>query len=267
MYWEELSWPKLDALNRNLPVVVPLGSCEQHGLHMPLFVDTIQVAEIAHRAEKELNREILLVPTLWLGSSHHHRDFPGTISLLPTEYVRVVQAVAKSILRTGFRRVFFLNGHGGNVAPATTALVDLIAECDDADAAYLALSSWWRVAADELKPGRIGVSQPVISHACAYETSLMLALRPDLVDMGILPPRPAPVLQGEWFHNEDDSHQRVSVFRRFHRYTADGAMGRPHEANVERGEMILKAAVDEVVSFLRDFAQWPELPNLGPKRT
>ena len=264
MHWEELSWPKLDDLDRKLPVVVPLGSCEQHGPHMPLFVDTIQVAEIARCVETELREEMLLVPTLWLGSSHHHRDFPGTISLLPTEYVRVVQAVAKSVLRAGFRRVFFLNGHGGNVAPATTALVDLIAECDEADDAYLALSSWWRVAADELRPDKIGITQPVISHACAYETSLMLALRPELVDLEKLPPRPAPALHDDWFHSEDDSRQRVSVFRRFHRYTADGALGKPHEASLERGELILKTAVGEVVTFLREFAQWPDLPQLGP---
>jgi creatinine amidohydrolase len=262
MRWEELSWPQLDALDRNLPVVVPLGSCEQHGLHLPLFVDSIQVSTIAARVEAEMPGEILLVPTLWLGSSHHHRDFPGTLSLRPIHYVSIIQEIARSILRAGFRRLFFLNGHGGNIAPATTALVDLIAECNDADAAHIALSSWWRVAADELRPEIIGVSQNVVAHACAYETSLMLAIRPDLVDTTKISPRPAPALQNAWFHSEDDSQQRVSVFHRFHRYSADGVLGACPEATVESGEMILGAAVQQVRDFLRDFRDWPPLQIL-----
>ena len=86
MLWQEQSWPAMREMNKQLPVVVPLGSVEQHGHHLPLFVDSIQVSAIAERVEERssLKNEILLLPTFWLGSSHHHMDFPGTVSVLPS---------------------------------------------------------------------------------------------------------------------------------------------------------------------------------------
>ena len=265
MIWEELSWPRFRELNKDVPVVVPLGACEQHGPHLPVFVDTIQVSQIARRVEAQLADKILLAPTLWIGSSHHHQDFPGTISVLPSLFGQIVQELIRSILRAGFRRVFFLNGHGGNIAPAQCALTELIAMDDQANDTHLALASWWRVAADGIRPEQIGLSQPVVAHACAYETSLMLALRPDLVKLSQLPPRRPPVLRDNWFHSEDDSSQRVTVFRRFHRFTADGAMGWPHEATANHGHAILDAVTQQIVAFLQDFANWPSLPALGPE--
>src|SRR5688572_5522517 len=117
MYWHEQTWPAIQQMNKQLPVVVPLGSLEQHGHHLPLFVDSIQVTEIAQRVERALTKGVLLLPTQWLGSSHHHMDFPGTVSVLPGLYAQVIKSIAKSILNAGFRRIFFLNGHGGNEVP------------------------------------------------------------------------------------------------------------------------------------------------------
>lgn len=264
MLWEEQSWPKLRELDKDLPVVVPLGSCEQHGPHLPVFVDTIQVTQIARRVEARLVDEILLTPTLWLGSSHYHKDFPGAISVLPSLYAQMIQEVALSVLRAGFRRVFFLNGHGGNVAPATSALTELVAADDRANDSYLALGTWWHLAAESIRPEKVGLTQPAVSHACAYETSLMLALRPDLVSLEKLPPRPPAALRGAWYHSEDDSSHRVAVVRRIHRFTADGAMGRPQEASAAAGLAIRDAVTEQIVAFLRDFASWPVLPPLGP---
>src|SRR5436189_4959196 len=105
MLWQELSWPAIAAANKQTPVVIPLGSCEQHGQHLPLFVDTIQVSAIAERVERALAEQVFLMPTLWLGSSHHHKDFPGTISVPPLLYARVIQDVARCVMRAGFRRI------------------------------------------------------------------------------------------------------------------------------------------------------------------
>ncbi len=264
MNWDELSWPQFRDVNKDLPVVVPLGACEQHGPHLPVFVDTIQVSRIARQVESQLADNILLTPTVWIGSSHHHKDFPGTISVIPSLFGQIVQEVARSIVRAGFHRVFFLNGHGGNIAPAHSALTELVATDDQLNDTHIALASWWRVAAEGIQNQNIGLNQPVVSHACAYETSLMLALRPDLVNLSQLPRKRAAVLRDNWYHSEDDSSQRVSVFRRFHRFTADGVMGQPQEATADHGTAILNAVVEQTVAFLRDFANWPMLPILGP---
>src|SRR5215213_6629787 len=110
MQWSELDWPTIQDLNKGVPVVVPLGSIEQHGLHLPLCTDTCQVSNIAERAEQRLAESALFLPTLWLGSSHHHLDFPGTLSIRPSLYSRMIQELTTSILSAGFRRLFFLNG-------------------------------------------------------------------------------------------------------------------------------------------------------------
>lgn len=264
MLWQEQTWPTINSVDRNTPVLIPLGSCEQHGHHLPVFVDTIQVDQIARRAEQRLSDRILLAPTLWLGSSHHHKDFPGTITVLPLLYAQIIKSVALSMLNVGFRRLFFLNGHGGNRDPAAAALSDLIGENDLADDAYLALTSWWEIGRETLKPGFHGLETPALSHACEYETSLMLALRPDLVHLDRAK-EGTPVLDNTWTRTENTPNQRVAIFRRFHRQTAGGSFGRPSVASESKGKSILDEVVQTVVAFAEDFARWPELPKRGPK--
>jgi len=241
--------------------MVPLGSCEQHGHHLPLFVDSIEVTAIAQGAERRLGDRVLLLPTLWLGSSHHHLDFPGTVSVMPSVYSSVIKSVAQSILKAGFRRLFFLNGHGGNQEPAAQALAELACESAAADDAYLVLSSWWKMLPADLSPE---VDARKISHACAFETSLILALRPELVALDAIR-EGRMVLDNHWVRTEDQLSNRVSVFRRFHRLTASGSMGKPSTASADRGQRILDMVTNEVVEFIGDFAGWPELPAIGPR--
>src|SRR5262249_6340820 len=76
VWWHEQSWPGIEKIDKTLPVIVPLGSIEQHGKHLPLCVDTVQVTAVAERAEKPLGDKAIFLPPLWLGSSDHHKDFP-----------------------------------------------------------------------------------------------------------------------------------------------------------------------------------------------
>src|SRR5688572_24627419 len=201
MLWHEQTWPALERASKQTPVVIPLGACEQHGRHLPVFVDSIQVSAVAERVEKRMADRILLTPTLWLGSSHHHLDFPGTISIRPSLYSQVIADVARSIISAGFRRIFFLNGHGGNEIPASAALAELVATDDRAESCYLTLSSWWQVGREALDPKRHGMATPSISHACEYETSLVLYLRPELVNLAEAKCAP-PALDTSWYHSE-----------------------------------------------------------------
>lgn len=263
MLWHELTWQQIAAADKRLPCVIPLGACEQHGPHLPLFVDSMQVDEIARRAERELTDRILLLPTLWLGSSHHHKDFPGTVSVRPLLYAQIIQEVCRSVLRAGFRRVVFLNGHGGNRTPTADALSDLVADDDTADDAYLVISSWWELGAQGIEQSGLELIQPSVLHACEWETSIILALRPDLVDVAQIA-SPSNLLKTEWCDTENPGGGRVPLIRRFHRFTAHGPLGRPDCASAAKGRSIVAAVVGEVVSFLSDFATWPDLPAVGP---
>lgn len=262
MLWHEKSWPDILKLDRNIPVMVPLGSCEQHGHHMPLITDTLQVGAIAEAVEKAIPSKVLALPPLWLGCSHHHLDFAGTVSVNPTTYAAMIKDIVRSILKPGFRRIFFLNGHGGNDSPATHALTELITEDEDADDAYLMFASWWVLSRDKLKAETIGMDTPVLSHACEYETSFVMALRPDLVDKSRIG-EPQPWLARPWMKQEWSG--LVKGFRRFHRMTGTGPLGDPKTASADKGKAIQEGVVQQVVDFIEDFATWPDMPKLGPK--
>jgi creatinine amidohydrolase len=262
MLWHEKAWPEIQALDKRLPVVIPLGSVEQHGHHLPLLVDTIQVTAIAEEAERRLADKVLLLPTLWLGSSDHHRDFPGTISVAPSLYTAMIKAVVRSVFSAGFSRIFLLNGHGGNAVPGSQALSELVAECNQADSAYLVFASWWDLAKDALDPQRHGMQSPMLTHACEYETSLVMTLRGDLVHLDRAKEAQA-VLDNRWTHSERGG--KVRVFNRFSRFTAAGNMGQPSAATAEKGKSIFGAVVADVCAMLEDFATWPDLPAIGPR--
>lgn len=262
MLWQEQSWPDIEALDKDIPVMVPLGAIEQHGRHLPLCVDTIQVTEIAQRVERQLPSGVLLTPTQWLGSSHHHLDFPGTLSVGPSLYSQMVKAIAQCIIKAGFKRIFFLNGHGGNRVPGAQALSELVTESEEADATLLAMTTWWHIGADAIRPEKHDMASPSLSHACEYETSMALFLRPDLVKMDQFVRTP-PAMATKWFHTEYPSRP-VQVFNRFHRRTGAGNLGAGGDATAEKGRTMTAGVVDEIVSFLKDFRTWPMMSKLGP---
>jgi len=261
MLWHEQSWPAIQAMDKNLPVILPLGSCEQHGHHLPVFVDSIQVDAIATAVEKKLADRVLMLPTQWLGSSHHHLDFPGTVSLRPSLYSEMIKDMARSVLSAGFKRVFFLNGHGGNQIPGAQALSELVAEDEAANSAMLCFSSWWHVGSEAIKPEKHGMTTHGVSHACEYETSLVLFLRGDLVDMAKVRPT-RPVIDDAWLNTERAG--RVGLYYRFNRVTSFGNMGSPQNATAEKGKSMFNALIDEIASFLDTYATWPVLPAVGP---
>src|SRR4051794_19384493 len=191
MLFAELTRTDLSALAPDALAVVPLGATEQHGPHLPTGTDFFHAEWVAREAAvRAADRTSLVVtPTLPFGSSEHHFPFGGTISLPTTVYYEAVTAIVESLHRDGFRKVFLVNGHGGN-----HELIQLVAR----DAALrlpiaVAASSWWNaawdvmVAAGALEVGRLP------GHAGGFETSLVMAMRPELVDADRLPDRePAP---------------------------------------------------------------------------
>src|SRR5256885_835288 len=121
----EMTWPKVAALSKDMPVVIPIAALEQHGRHMPVFTDSMLLGEVIRRAKEPLQHRILFTPLMWLGNSHHHLDFPGTLSASPRVYMDLLIDLAENMIFHGFRRIVFVNGHGGNIVPAQQALFEL----------------------------------------------------------------------------------------------------------------------------------------------
>src|SRR5260370_39364089 len=117
MLLENLKWPEVKRIDfSTTPVVMPLGSVEQHGPHLPLTTDTEIVTAIARKVESRLPGRILVTPTLWLGHSPHHMNFPGTLSVEPRIYIDMVKSLVHSMVAQGAKKIFLLDGHGGDEA-------------------------------------------------------------------------------------------------------------------------------------------------------
>jgi len=120
----ELSWPAVAAVSRDVPAVVPIAAVEQHGRHLPIFTDSMLLQEVVRNAAPRLEDRIVWAPLLWLGNSHHHLDFAGTLSAAPRTYLDLLGDLIDNLVGHGFRRIVLLNGHGGNIVPAGQAVFE-----------------------------------------------------------------------------------------------------------------------------------------------
>lgn len=236
MVLAEMTWPELQAASREAVVLMPCAACEQHGPFLPFHTDTIVTEAVAAHAEAELSGEVLLLPTQWLGASQHHLPY-GTLTADVHTHARLVEETAESILQAGFRRLFVLNGHGGNADTIRLALRRLDLRYPDA---VLAMASYWDVAADEIATLVRG-PQKHVGHACEVETSLLLYLRPDLVRRDRIcddPGAPAPELRG------------VTLARSAAEWGRVGGDGYASHATAETGERLFREIVSRVVATI-----------------
>jgi creatinine amidohydrolase len=166
-------WEAEERFGQTRLAIVPVGSVEQHGLHLGVGADWIQAWEIARRVGERTG--VLVLPVMPYGVSGHHKEFPGVITLEPETLQRVVYEVLASLNRYGVERVVFMNGHGGNLGAITGAAKGAR---DDFDM-LCAIVQWW----DVLR-SRPVFGHPAEEHAGYAETALMLASRPEAVEIG-----------------------------------------------------------------------------------
>ena len=160
-------------------LVVPLGATEQHGPHLPVGTDSMLVEAVAERAVLALRDSfpVVLAPTLPVGSSAHHIPFGGTLSMTSLSFYGVLMDIGRSAASGGFRRMFYLNGHGGNHELAQVVARDLGLELPVAVGA----GSWWAMAYDALIEAGSPTIRSIPGHAGGFETAAMMAMAGHLV--------------------------------------------------------------------------------------
>jgi creatinine amidohydrolase len=248
----DLTWPEVRALNFDrMIVLLPTGSFEQHGHHLPFTTDTDIVSAIAERLEQRFPETVLLVPTLWPGLSTHHMHFPGTMDVVQNHYIDLVTDLGKSIASMGATRCFILNGHGGNDTPLRAVLRELKTAVPQTRFVF---ASYWTLAAAELKAVRES-AMGGMGHACEMETSIMLHLHPDRVKMDRAK-RDGPT-HTDVYRKADMQYGRPVFFvNEFHEVTQTGVDGHPHLATAEKGKRFLDGVVDAVGRFVEAYATW-----------
>jgi creatinine amidohydrolase len=253
--FNELTREQLRELAPTAMVVLPVGATEQHGPHLPVGTDAMAVERIARDAASDANQQvpIIVAPTLSFGSSHHHLPFGGTMSIQSETYYRLVRDLVESLITCGFRRVFVLNGHGGNHELIQIVVRDLALQYQ----VSLAAASYWNIATDALKSRNELHDVLIPGHAGTFETSLIMALRAELVHE----PRP---------HRETDPTTRPStpIRHEYHGFLSriEGFTDSPTDGSDELGRLYLEAVTSAVseafVSFYQE-TDWLGILNQG----
>lgn len=249
MIWDRFTAPELGALDRNLPVVLPLAATEQHGPHLPLATDRLIAGHWVAELERRCPDTFLALPCLTVGCSAHHMGFPGTLNLSHEHFLGAILDTLESARAHGFRTFVLLNAHGGNQAIAQVALERFGAAHPDC---RIALATWWRLAPQAL--AEVSESGPGgVGHACEFETSLLLHFRPELVRRDkIEPPANRPTFP--WAECDMLRGAPVALHRSFSEMTGNGAFGSPAAATPDKGAALTAIVVEKLEALLRDLA-------------
>jgi creatinine amidohydrolase len=252
MLLENLTSPEVKRLKvASKIVLLPLGSFEQHGPHLPLTTDTDLVTAVARGVEAKRPEKILCLPTLWPGHSTHHLQFPGTISVHQMPYIQLLVELCDGIVGMGAKKIFLLNGHGGNDIPGRAALRELKSRYPHATIVF---ASYWSLAAQTIK--QVRESQlGGIGHACEMETSLMLHLHPDRVKMSRAR-RDGPKHTDPYRKTDMQYGRPIYQVNEFHEMTKTGTIGHPDLATAAKGKRFLTGIVAEVTAFVDAFNKW-----------
>lgn len=246
MTWEELS----EVLKETNTVIIPVGSTEQHGPHLPLAADTIQVVEMAKGTVARLAKEGIKVvagPTLSLGAAPYHMPFPGTINLRTSTLEAVIKDVCRSLHHHGFRRFVLLLGHGGNLSVMQTATQDLAVEFPDARWVFLNWLPW-----SESKYPDILRSKKSEGHSGEGETARVLVTHPNLVQMN----RARVYYSQEADDAESKDHPLMGggimqAWPNWQDFAPFGSVGDPTLATAETGQKSYDVIVDWIVAAMK----------------
>ena len=245
--YNKLTWPEMnDAIELGKVVLLPTGSTEQHGAHLPLDTDLFLVESVCRELGRRAPDKVLVLPGVPYGLNMHHFDFPGTIHVEPQHFIDFCADVLKSVAYHGFRRMAVINGHGSNMP-----MVDLIARRVVLETPAICCAfGYYNMGRDEsLK----GLESGVYAHADEWETSLYLHFAAERVQMDKAVPDTDRV--GRTMTSDSTTNVRFNDF--WGRWTKTGVHGDPTKASHEKGRRIADAIMKEMLVWLDEFRAWP----------
>jgi creatinine amidohydrolase/Fe(II)-dependent formamide hydrolase-like protein len=241
--WGELTWPEAEARFQNTDIaLLPVGSIEQHGPHLPLDTDAFDAEYLARRVATVCSSpKPLVLPLISYGVSYHHEDFAGTISIDNDTLSRLVYDIGMSVARNGIKKLVIINGHGGN-SPALNYAAQMInrdahifvcvdtGETSDVDIAKI-------------------VDTPNDVHAGEIETSTSLAVRAHLVRMDQAR-KSIPAFSSRYL--DFTGKRSIAWYAYTRKISANGTMGDPTKANAEKGEKIWEIVIAHLAALVED---------------
>jgi len=231
-------------------IMIPVGSCEQHGPHLPLGTDTLITAELARRLAAKLN--YIVAPMIPIGLSDQHLAWPGSLTLRVETIQAILADMADALFPHGFRKLIFLYFHTKNKIAVDAAAWQLKAELGD-DARVMVINAFesWRACSDQIFGPR---PDPLwLAHGGEGETACVMALGYQ-VDGQTLPER----IENEAFLKISRSKEAYSIIQNLKRYTPGGTWGEPRLATAETGERIFETVSQHIAELIPQ--QWENRP-------
>jgi creatinine amidohydrolase len=231
-------------LKRNNIIIIPIGSTEEHGEHLPFTVDADISTEVARRVAQKI--DALVAPTVYYGLSRAHSDFPGTAWLTGETLMRVIEDISISFAKSGFKRIIWINGHYCNEPALYVACGDITGTNKVPEDTKVYGFSYWLALPDDV--AKQYLSWDAGWHAQAGETSIMLAIKPDVVKM--------EYAQEEWPVLAKRSTvvlNCISAGTGCWKYmTKSGVWGDAKKATKEKGEAFLNEIVNAVIKTIME---------------
>jgi creatinine amidohydrolase len=252
-YYDELTWPEInEAVRAQKIVLLPIGSTEQHGYHLPLDTDNFLARGCCVTAAKRIPREVLVMPTIPYGYNEHALDFPGTIHVHYDHFIEYCLDVVKSVAHAGFERIMLVDGHGSN-----EHLCEFIARRATLETDAMVASVMWTslsvAAFESIRESDYGGA----AHACELETSAYLNLDESRVQMDKAQDHfgGAAGRAGSEFVRADLTRGwgPVKLIQWTSSATPQGVSGVPTLATKEKGRITVEGAADQLVAWLREF--------------
>ncbi|HET7264116.1 MAG TPA: creatininase family protein [bacterium] len=257
--YEHLTWPEInDAVAMNKVIVLPVGSTEQHGHHLPLDVDAKLSSAVVYEAARRSPHEMLVLPPVAYGYCHHVMDFPGTINIEPSTFVKFLLDITRSVAYHGFKRIVVVNGHGSNHPLVEEVGRQTILQTD----ALCLTLSWWQLVAERWnREWRESVLPGGCAHACELETSMYQHVDPDGVRAEQIKTEMAAFMSlpgaGRWHAVDLTTSSPAAIVEWTSTYTVSGVIGEAARATAEKGRHVFEHAVAQMVDMVRWFRTRP----------
>lgn len=247
--YNRLTWPEMNAaIAAQKLVILPTGSTEQHGPHLPLDVDLFLCESVCLEVGRRAADRVLVLPTIAYGLNLHHIDFPGTVHIEPETFIAFCLNITKSVAYHGFEKILLVNGHGSN-AP----LVDLVARKTVLSTRSLCFATgYFAFLQEAFAPIR---ESAVAAHADEMETSLYLHLAPERVRMDRAVADNDRM--GRFVSSDSTGNYPVRFNDYWGRWTRTGVHGDATKATAEKGRILFEAAVTGLVQLVDELRAWP----------
>jgi len=255
----KMTWPEVnEAAMQGRVAVIPAGTLEDHGLHLPIDTDVAIADRICQELADKIPDEIIVIPPITFGFSPHHLDGPGTTTLRYDTFIDSTTQIVNSLFYHGFRKVLIVNAHGSNESVLDIACRQAILGSPDSQCAMI---SWWTLKKVQEAVASFRESEWT-GHACELETSLYMAIDPTLVKSEMFEEDINPYMTPHFWadlvsHPPKGYVNPVRIAEYWSTVSRTGTWGDPRTSSAEKGRVIIDAAVNELIELIREYKSRP----------